>query len=82
MEAASIPESPPGARRGNPVFQAVSANILWIMLGVALAIFFVQDPQDSRGALVEAWNLRGPALVNIVISQGSSRKAQEFAWHS
>ena len=24
----------------------------------------------------------GPALVNVVISQGSARKAQEFTWHS
>jgi branched-chain amino acid transport system permease protein len=47
MEAASIPESPPGARRGNRVVQAVSANILWIMLGVALVVFFVQDPQQT-----------------------------------
>jgi len=44
--------------------------------------FFVQDPRDLRGALDEAMNFRGPALVNVVISQGSGRKAQEFAWHS
>ena len=44
--------------------------------------FFVQDPKDLRGALDEAMNFRGPALVNVVISQGSGRKAQEFAWHS
>jgi len=24
----------------------------------------------------------GPALVNVVLSQGSARKAQQFAWHS
>jgi 2-hydroxyacyl-CoA lyase 1 len=44
--------------------------------------FFVQDPKDIRGALDEAMNFRGPALVNVVLSQGSARKAQEFAWHS
>jgi len=44
--------------------------------------FLVQDPKDLRGALDEAMNFRGPALVNVVISQGSGRKAQEFAWHS
>jgi len=42
----------------------------------------VQNPKDMRGALDEAMNFRGPALVNVVISQGSARKAQEFAWHS
>jgi hypothetical protein len=27
-------------------------------------------------------NFRGPALVNVVISQGSGRKPQQFRWHS
>ena len=44
--------------------------------------FFVEDPRDIRGALDEAMNFRGPALVNVVISQGSARKPQQFRWHS
>ena len=44
--------------------------------------FFVEDPKDIRGALDEAMKFDGPALVNVVLSQGSTRKAQEFAWHS
>ena len=44
--------------------------------------FFVEDPKDIRGALDEAMNHRGPALVNIVLSQGSGRKPQQFRWHS
>src|SRR5437667_266442 len=44
--------------------------------------FFVEDPKDLRGALDEAMNFRGPALVNVVISQGSARKQQQFRWHS
>jgi 2-hydroxyacyl-CoA lyase 1 len=44
--------------------------------------FFVEDPKDLRGALDEAMNHRGPALVNIVISHGSARKPQQFRWHS
>jgi 2-hydroxyacyl-CoA lyase 1 len=44
--------------------------------------FFVEDPKDLRGALDEAMNFPGPALVNVVISQGSARKAQQFRWHS
>ena len=44
--------------------------------------FFVEDPKDIRGALDEAMNFRGPALVNIVLSQGSARKPQQFRWHS
>ena len=43
---------------------------------------FVEDPKDMRGALDEAMSFRGPALVNVVLSQGSTRKAQQFAWHS
>jgi branched-chain amino acid transport system permease protein len=46
MEAASIPETP-GARRGNPVLRAVSANILWVLLGAALLIYVVKDPQQT-----------------------------------
>ena len=43
---------------------------------------FVHDPKDIRKALDEAMAFPGPALVNIVLSQGSTRKAQQFAWHS
>ena len=44
--------------------------------------FFVEDAKNLRGALDEAMNFRGPALVNVVISQGSARKPQQFRWHS
>jgi 2-hydroxyacyl-CoA lyase 1 len=44
--------------------------------------FFVEEPKDIRGALDEAMNFRDPALVNIVLSQGSARKPQQFRWHS
>ncbi len=44
--------------------------------------FFVEDPKHIKGALDEAMNHRGPALVNIVLSQGSARKPQAFRWHS
>jgi len=44
--------------------------------------FFVEDPKHIRGALDEAMNHRGPALVNIVLSQGSARKPRQFRWHS
>jgi thiamine pyrophosphate-dependent acetolactate synthase large subunit-like protein len=44
--------------------------------------FFVEDPKHIRGALDEAMNHRGPALVNIALSQGSARKPQQFRWHS
>jgi len=43
---------------------------------------FVKDPKDIRAALDEAMKFPGPALVNVVLSQGSARKAQQFAWHS
>jgi hypothetical protein len=44
--------------------------------------FFVEDPKDLKGALDEAMNHRGPALVNVVISQGAARKPQQSRWHS
>jgi len=44
--------------------------------------FFVEDPKKIRGALDQAMAHDGPALVNVVLSQGSTRKAQQFAWHS
>ena len=44
--------------------------------------WFVEDPKDIRKALDEAMAHPGPALVNVVISQQSSRKPQQFAWHS
>ena len=44
--------------------------------------FFVEDPKKLRGVLDEAMNFHGPALVNVVISQGSARKPQQFRWHS
>jgi 2-hydroxyacyl-CoA lyase 1 len=43
---------------------------------------YVEDVKDLRGALDEAMNFPGPALVNVKLSQGSQRKAQEFRWHS
>jgi 2-hydroxyacyl-CoA lyase 1 len=44
--------------------------------------FYVEDPKDLKGALDEAMNFRGPALVNVAISQGSARKLQQFRWRS
>src|SRR5512132_3129545 len=46
MEAATIPEAP-GARPRRPLATAVADNILWILLGLALVIYFVQDPKQT-----------------------------------
>jgi len=43
---------------------------------------YVEDPKDLRGALDEAMNTPGPALVNVKLSLRSQRKQQEFRWHS
>jgi 2-hydroxyacyl-CoA lyase 1 len=43
---------------------------------------YVEDTKDVRGALDELMNFPGPGLVNIKLSQGSQRKAQQFRWHS
>ncbi len=47
MEAASIPETPTGAPARNPVAAWLSDNILWVLLGLALVYYFVQDPKQT-----------------------------------
>jgi 2-hydroxyacyl-CoA lyase 1 len=44
--------------------------------------WFVENPKDLRSALDEAMAFKGAALVNVMISQESQRKPQEFKWHS
>jgi 2-hydroxyacyl-CoA lyase len=44
--------------------------------------FFVENPKDLKAALDAAMAFRGPALVNVMISQGSARKPQQFRWHA
>jgi len=44
--------------------------------------FFIENPKDLKGALQEAMEFRGPALVNVRISQESARKPQQFRWHT
>jgi len=44
--------------------------------------WFIENPKDLKSALQEAMAFKGPALVNVVISQESARKPQEFKWHS
>ncbi|HEX8067658.1 MAG TPA: branched-chain amino acid ABC transporter permease [Thermoleophilaceae bacterium] len=47
MEAASIPETPAGAPPRNRAASWVSDNILWVLLGAALLVFFVQEPKQT-----------------------------------
>jgi branched-chain amino acid transport system permease protein len=47
MEAASIPETPTGAPRRNSAAQWLSDNVLWVLLGLALLYFFVQEPKQT-----------------------------------
>jgi 2-hydroxyacyl-CoA lyase 1 len=44
--------------------------------------YFIEEPKDLKGALEDAMRFPGPALVNVVISQESVRKPQQFKWHS
>jgi branched-chain amino acid transport system permease protein len=45
MEAASIPEATGAPRRS--VFGALSDNLLWVLLGLALVLYFVNDPKQT-----------------------------------
>jgi 2-hydroxyacyl-CoA lyase 1 len=44
--------------------------------------WFVENPKDLKSALEQATAHKGPALVNVMISQESARKPQQFRWHS
>jgi len=78
-----MPEIP-----GNPMLNMRPNSLIWgARYDLMMQAFgghgsYVEDPRDLRGALDEAMNFRGPALVNVKLSQGSERKAQEFRWHS
>ncbi len=74
-----IPENPMFNMRPNSLIYG--ARYDKVMEAFGGKGFFVEDPKDIRGALDEAMNHRGPALVNIVLSQGSARKPQAFRWH-
>jgi branched-chain amino acid transport system permease protein len=47
MEAASIPETPAGAPPRNRAGQWIGDNILWVLLGAALLVFFIQEPKQT-----------------------------------
>jgi branched-chain amino acid transport system permease protein len=47
MEAASIPESPTSARPSRSPQQVVNDNLLWVLLGIVLVIFFVKEPTQT-----------------------------------
>ena len=47
MEAASIPETPAGAPSRRGPGQTLTDNILWVLLGAALLLFFVTDPKQT-----------------------------------
>ncbi len=72
----------------NPMLKLRPNSLIWgarydlMMEAFGGKGFYVEDPKDLRGALDEAMNFRGPALVNVKLSLGSQRKAQEFRWHS
>jgi 2-hydroxyacyl-CoA lyase 1 len=76
----SIPE--------NPMFNLKPNALIWgarydkIMEDFGGKGFFVEDPKDLPRALDEAMKFPGPALVNVVLSQGSARKPQQFRWHA
>jgi 2-hydroxyacyl-CoA lyase 1 len=44
--------------------------------------FFVEDPKHIRDALADAMDFPGPALVNVMLSQGSARTPQQLRWHA
>ncbi len=76
------PESHPDCRAAKPNALIYGARYDKMMEDFGGKGFFVKDPKDIRKALDEAMKFPGPALVNIVLSQDSARKPQQFTWHS
>jgi 2-hydroxyacyl-CoA lyase 1 len=76
----SIPENPMFNMKPNALIYGARYDRIMEELGGKG--FFVEDPKDLRRALDEAMKFPGPALVNVVISQEATRKAQQFKWHS
>src|SRR6201989_747166 len=75
-----IPNDPMLKMRPNSLIWGARYDLMMQAFGGHGA--YVEDPKDLRGALDEAMNFKGPALVNVKLSLGSQRKAQEFRWHS
>ncbi len=42
--------------------------------------WYIEDPKHLRGALDEAMDFDGPALVNVKLHPSAGRKPQEFGW--
>ena len=74
-----IPENPMFNMKPNALIYG--ARYDRVMEGFGGKGCFVEDPKELPNALDEAMNFDGPALVNVVISQGSARKPQQFRWH-
>src|SRR6476659_3301474 len=75
-----IPENPMMNLKPNAlIYGARSDKMMEAFGGKGL---LVEDPKKIRGALDQAMAHKGPALVNVVLSQGSTRKAQQVACHS
>src|SRR3954467_13313714 len=47
MEAASVPESPQATRPRRSPVAVLNENILWVLLGAAVLLFFVNDPKQT-----------------------------------
>jgi 2-hydroxyacyl-CoA lyase 1 len=43
---------------------------------------YVDEPDDLAPAIRRAFNTEGPSVINVVISNRSRRREQEFAWHT
>jgi len=75
-----IPDNPMLAMKPNSLIWGARYDLMMKAFGGYGC--YVEDPKDLRAALDEAMKFDGPALVNVKLSQGSQRKAQEFRWHS
>jgi len=68
----------------NPMMNMKPNSLIWgarydrMMEAFGGKGFYVEEPRDLKDALKEAMNFPGPALVNCLLSQGSSRKPQQF----
>ena len=64
MEAASISQPRPPA--GQRFAKAFSANLLWIVLGTALVLLFIGNPQRTANNVVDGLSIGQPPYLSVI----------------
>src|SRR4029450_8382781 len=69
---AKHPDNPPKTPKPNPLIYGARYDKMMEAFGGK--VWFVENPKDLKSALEQATAFKGPALVNVIISQASARE--------